>query len=75
LSNQAERPNKMFPISHRHFAMPLVPLAIVIRAAYGRANFLVFEGVAKTHPGSILRLATLRSHNQYNTTIYGWDDC
>jgi hypothetical protein len=40
----------MFPISRRHFAMPLVPLAIVIRAAYGRANFLVFEGVAKTHP-------------------------
>jgi anaerobic selenocysteine-containing dehydrogenase len=43
----------------------------------GRANFLVFEGVAEDSPvngASVLRLATLRSHNQYNTTIYGLDD-
>jgi molybdopterin-dependent oxidoreductase alpha subunit len=43
----------------------------------GRANFLVFEGVAEDPPvddASVLRLATLRSHNQYNTTIYGLDD-
>jgi molybdopterin-dependent oxidoreductase alpha subunit len=43
----------------------------------GRANFLVFEGVAEDPPvdgKSLLRLTTLRSHNQYNTTIYGLDD-
>jgi molybdopterin-dependent oxidoreductase alpha subunit len=43
----------------------------------GRANFLVFEGVAEdpaVDDASVLRLATLRSHNQYNTTIYGLDD-
>jgi anaerobic selenocysteine-containing dehydrogenase len=42
-----------------------------------RANFLVFEGVAEHPPvgdASVLRLATLRSHSQYNTTIYGLDD-
>ena len=43
----------------------------------GRANFLVFEGVAEdpvVDGAAVLRLATLRSHNQYNTTIYGLDD-
>ena len=43
----------------------------------GRANFLVFEGVAEdplVEDASALQLATLRSHNQYNTTIYGLDD-
>jgi formate dehydrogenase major subunit len=43
----------------------------------GRANFLLFPGVAEDPPvdgASALRLATLRSHNQYNTTIYGLDD-
>ncbi len=44
----------------------------------GRANFLVFRGVAEDparerNPGT-LRLATLRSHDQYNTTIYSLDD-
>jgi formate dehydrogenase major subunit len=43
----------------------------------GRANFLVFEGVAEDPAVDgqwVLRLTTLRSHNQYNTTIYGLDD-
>ena len=43
----------------------------------GRANFLIFEGVAEDPAvvnKSMLRLTTLRSHNQYNTTIYGLDD-
>ena len=43
----------------------------------GRANFIVFEGVDENPPASdpaMLRLATLRSHDQYNTTIYGLDD-
>jgi formate dehydrogenase major subunit len=43
----------------------------------GRANFLAFEGVAENplvDNASVLQLTTLRSHNQYNTTIYGLDD-
>jgi anaerobic selenocysteine-containing dehydrogenase len=43
----------------------------------GRANFLVFDGIDEEPPVShpaMLRLATLRSHDQYNTTIYGLDD-
>jgi formate dehydrogenase major subunit len=43
----------------------------------GRANFLLFKGVAEdplVDNASVLQLATLRSHNQYNTTIYGLDD-
>jgi formate dehydrogenase major subunit len=47
------------------------------KTATGRANFLVFPGMAEDpdvdHPG-MLRLATLRSHDQYNTTIYSLDD-
>jgi formate dehydrogenase major subunit len=43
----------------------------------GRANFLIFPGIDKdpalSVPG-LLRLTTLRSHDQYNTTIYGLDD-
>jgi molybdopterin-dependent oxidoreductase alpha subunit len=43
----------------------------------GRANFLIFSGVEEdpqvSHP-DMLRLMTLRSHNQYNTTVYGLDD-
>jgi len=43
----------------------------------GRANFLMFPGVEEDCPVSdpaMLRLATLRSHDQYNTTIYSLDD-
>jgi molybdopterin-dependent oxidoreductase alpha subunit len=43
----------------------------------GRANFLVFDGVEEDSPVShpaMLRLATLRSHDQYNTTIYALND-
>jgi molybdopterin-dependent oxidoreductase alpha subunit len=42
-----------------------------------RANFHVFEGLAEdsaVDDKRVLRLTTLRSHNQYNTTIYGLDD-
>jgi anaerobic selenocysteine-containing dehydrogenase len=58
-----------------HLAIP--PRDRVWNTPTGRANFLVFEGVAENSPldgASVLRLATLRSHNQYNTTIYGLDD-
>jgi anaerobic selenocysteine-containing dehydrogenase len=43
----------------------------------GRANFIVFPGVSEDEPvkdPAMLRLATLRSHDQYNTTIYTLDD-
>jgi molybdopterin-dependent oxidoreductase alpha subunit len=42
-----------------------------------KANFLVYPGVEEdpraAQPGA-LRLATIRSHDQYNTTIYGMND-
>ncbi len=47
------------------------------KTASGRANFLVCEGVAEDpelkNPAA-LQLTTIRSHDQYNTTIYGLDD-
>ncbi len=49
----------------------------VWKTATGRANFLVFPGVQEdpflSNP-DMLRLMTLRSHDQYNTTVYGLDD-
>jgi formate dehydrogenase major subunit len=45
--------------------------------ASGKANFLVHDGMAENPPvpnPGMLRLATLRSHDQYNTTIYSLDD-
>jgi molybdopterin-dependent oxidoreductase alpha subunit len=53
------------------------PRQRVWNTATGRANFLLFPGVDEDLPvadPAMLRLATLRSHNQYNTTIYGLDD-
>jgi molybdopterin-dependent oxidoreductase alpha subunit len=59
------------------FHLPTPPRERIWKTPTGRANFLIFEGVAEdpavSHPDA-LRLATLRSHNQYNTTIYGLDD-
>src|SRR6201999_2059407 len=43
----------------------------------GKAEFLVYEGlnVDRDHGGKdVLRLTTIRSHDQYNTTIYGNND-
>ena len=43
----------------------------------GRANFLVFEGLGEdADPGDMdgLWLTTVRSHDQYNTTIYSLSD-
>jgi formate dehydrogenase major subunit len=42
-----------------------------------RANFILFPGLDEDPPvsdPSMLRLATLRSHDQYNSTIYSLDD-
>ena len=47
------------------------------KTATGRANFLVCAGVAENpeiaDPRALL-MATIRSHDQYNTTIYSLDD-
>lgn len=43
----------------------------------GKANFMVSPGLEEdetTKDPSVLRLTTLRSHDQYNTTIYALDD-
>jgi molybdopterin-dependent oxidoreductase alpha subunit len=43
----------------------------------GRARFIVFAGVNEDPPRAdpmLLRLATIRSHDQYNTTIYSLND-
>ena len=59
------------------FHLTTPPRQRVWNTATGRANFLVFSGVDEDRPVSdpaMLRLATLRSHDQYNTTIYGLDD-
>ena len=43
----------------------------------GKAAFLVARGLEEDPHGSdpaVLKLTTLRSHDQYNTTIYGLDD-
>jgi molybdopterin-dependent oxidoreductase alpha subunit len=82
-----ERIEEVFPALFRDFNrrirqpggfhLPTPPRDLVWNTPTGRANFLVFEGVAedpRVDSASVLRLATLRSHNQYNTTIYGLDD-
>jgi formate dehydrogenase major subunit len=59
------------------FHLTTAPRQRVWNTATGRANFLVFPGVDEDPPVSdpaMLRLATLRSHDQYNTTIYSLDD-
>ncbi len=40
----------------------------------GKANFIVHPIPDLTLPAGRLRLMTLRSHDQYNTTVYGMDD-
>jgi len=59
------------------FHLTIPPRERVWKTATGRANFLVFPGLgedeAEADP-AMLRLATLRSHDQYNTTVYTLDD-
>ena len=49
------------------------------RTETGKANFLVPEGFdvdpdIDTRPSDVLKLLTVRSNDQFNTTIYGYDD-
>ena len=59
------------------FRLPLPPTERVWPTATGKAMFSVFEGVDENALGegeNVLRMVTLRSHDQYNTTIYAMDD-
>ncbi len=43
----------------------------------GKANFLPFPGIEVNAPianPAMLRLATVRSHDQFNTTVYSYND-
>ncbi len=58
------------------FRLPLPPIERIWNTPSGRAQFMVFEGISEDSldvPGT-LRLSTIRSHGQYNTTIYNLDD-
>ncbi|GGH64474.1 oxidoreductase alpha (molybdopterin) subunit [Comamonas phosphati] len=59
------------------FRMPLPATERRWNTASGKAMFSVFAGVRERYepwPEDVLRLMTIRSHDQYNTTIYGMDD-
>jgi molybdopterin-dependent oxidoreductase alpha subunit len=59
------------------FRMPLPPTERQWNTSSGKAVFSVFAGVRERYepwPDDVLRLVTIRSHDQYNTTIYGMDD-
>lgn len=43
----------------------------------GKANFIVFRGLEEdpaTSDADVIRMTSLRAHDQYNTTIYGLND-
>jgi molybdopterin-dependent oxidoreductase alpha subunit len=59
------------------FRLPLGPTERVWHTKSGKAEFLPLIGLAEDLAfagADILKLTTLRSHDQYNTTIYGLDD-
>ncbi|OYW97305.1 MAG: CbbBc protein, partial [Caulobacter vibrioides] len=59
------------------FRLPVGPSDRIWRTASGKANFLVFDpkgGDPRRGDPDVLLLTTLRSHDQYNTTVYGQDD-
>ncbi len=59
------------------FRLPLGPVDRVWHTASGKAEFLLAEGLyedPRSADRDVLTLTTLRSHDQYNTTIYGFDD-
>ncbi|WP_454813451.1 FdhF/YdeP family oxidoreductase [Labrys neptuniae] len=59
------------------FRLPLPPTERIWPTPSGKAEFLPFKGLEEDPASadtSILKLATIRSHDQYNTTIYGLND-
>ena len=59
------------------FRLPLPPTERVWTTKSGKAEFISFVGLEEDPASTdsmVLKLATIRSHDQYNTTIYGLDD-
>jgi molybdopterin-dependent oxidoreductase alpha subunit len=60
------------------FRLPLPPTERVWHTPSGKAQFSVYGGVKEDADvlgaQDVLRLITIRSHDQYNTTIYALDD-
>ncbi|MDN7350030.1 FdhF/YdeP family oxidoreductase [Acetobacter senegalensis] len=59
------------------FHLDIPPRRRVWKTPNGKANFLVLPGLEVDVPvndTAMLRLATIRSHDQYNTTIYSNND-
>ncbi|MDM0015036.1 molybdopterin dinucleotide binding domain-containing protein, partial [Variovorax sp. J22P168] len=59
------------------FRLPIGPTERIWRTPSGKAQFIVMPGIAEDPRAAdpeVLTLTTLRSHDQYNTTIYGFDD-
>jgi formate dehydrogenase major subunit len=59
------------------FHLDIPPRRRVWRTPDGKANFLVLPGLEANAPiadPAMLRLATVRSHDQFNTTIYSHSD-
>lgn len=59
------------------FRMPLAATQRIWNTPSGKAEFFVFDGLESScavTDEEVLRLVTIRSHDQYNTTIYGMDD-
>ncbi len=64
-------------IGEAGFRLPLPPTGRVWKTPSGKAEFLVFPGLnedPRISDPEVLTLTALRSHDQYNTTIYGFDD-
>jgi formate dehydrogenase major subunit len=61
----------------RGFHLDVPPRRRVWPTPNGKANFLLLPGLdvnARVADASMLRLATVRSHDQFNTTIYSYTD-
>ena len=59
------------------FRLPIGPAERVWKTPSGKAEFILCEGMQEDPAVAgpdVLKLATIRSHDQYNTTIYGLDD-
>lgn len=59
------------------FVLPNSAAMRIWNTPSGKANFLIFNHLEEdldTDQPDVLRLASMRSHDQYNTTIYGLDD-
>ncbi|HEX7799210.1 MAG TPA: molybdopterin dinucleotide binding domain-containing protein, partial [Asticcacaulis sp.] len=59
------------------FHLDVAPRRLVWHTPNGKANFLPLPGLDVNTPvedPDMLRLATVRSHDQFNTTIYSYND-